>query len=115
MKDKVKEILKTLGVAEENLDKGVTMIVKAVESFAESVEDRKLNFKKELASNKADYSVEMLKKFWDYWTEISPNGKRLRFEKEKAFDMKKRLKTWQARSKAYTIVGMLNAKKEYGK
>ena len=47
------------------------------------------------------YSDEMIKEFYDYWTEHSENGKKMRFEKESVFDIKKRLETWQKRSKNY--------------
>ena len=37
-----------------------------------------------------------LKKFFDYWTECSPKGKKMKFEKQKTFDPAKRLDTWFA-------------------
>jgi len=32
--------------------------------------------------------------FIDYWTECNPNGKKLKFEKQKTFDPVRRLRTW---------------------
>lgn len=32
--------------------------------------------------------------FIDYWTEKSPNGKKCRFEKQKTFDVKRRMQRW---------------------
>lgn len=33
--------------------------------------------------------------FFDYWTEHSEGAKKMRFEKEKVFDIKKRLERWK--------------------
>jgi len=44
------------------------------------------------------YSESMKKEFCDYWTESSPNGKKLRFEKEKVFSIPRRLTTWDKRT-----------------
>lgn len=41
------------------------------------------------------YSKEMLREFYEYWTESSPKGKKLRFEKETVFDPARRLTTWK--------------------
>ena len=43
------------------------------------------------------YGKEMLRAFFNYWTEKSFNGKKMRFEKEKVFDPARRLATWKAR------------------
>lgn len=39
--------------------------------------------------------------FVNYWTEISPNAKKMRFEKEKVFDIKKRLERWKRNQKTF--------------
>ena len=41
----------------------------------------------------------MLNEFFAYWTEKSENGKKMRFEFEKVFDVKRRLVTWNKRNK----------------
>ena len=43
------------------------------------------------------YGIEMMQEFIDYWTEMMPNGKKQRWEKEKAFDVNRRLITWAKR------------------
>ena len=43
------------------------------------------------------YGEPMLREFIDYWTELSINGKKMRYQKEKAFDIGRRLKTWARR------------------
>ena len=43
------------------------------------------------------YGIEMIQEFIDYWTEMMPNGKKQRWEKEKAFDVNRRLINWSKR------------------
>jgi hypothetical protein len=60
-----------------------------------TIEERKNDFWKNLSSSFIDqYEVNLLKDFFDYWTEASPGARKMRFEKEKAFDVSRRLKTW---------------------
>ena len=40
------------------------------------------------------YGLKLLKAFVDYWSEKSANSKKMRWQKEKAFDIDKRLNTW---------------------
>ena len=40
------------------------------------------------------YGLKLLQAFVDYWCEKSVNGKKMRWQKEKAFDIDKRLNTW---------------------
>lgn len=43
-----------------------------------------------------------IEKFLDYWGEHGPKDKKMRFEKEKSFDVLRRLKTWNDRIKQQT-------------
>jgi DNA-binding Lrp family transcriptional regulator len=52
-----------------------------------------------------------IKNFCDYWTEKNPNGKKMRFEKQKVFDPKKRLATWMRNKSKFATAG----KKEISK
>jgi len=58
------------------------------------IEDRIYDFKKSLVPHLEKYGKTMLKNFSDYWTEKSPRGNKMRFEKEKVFDVSRRLATW---------------------
>ncbi len=40
------------------------------------------------------YGKEMIRAFFDYWTEVNDGGKKMRFEKETTFDLSKRLARW---------------------
>lgn len=47
-----------------------------------------------------EYTKEMINDFCDYWTESS-NGKKMRFEYEKTFDIKRRLARWHKNEIAF--------------
>ena len=64
-----------------------------------NIKKRKAEFKKLLAKYKDVYVLEMIKDFFEYWTEHGVNDKKMRFEKQTSFDVGRRLKTWEKRSK----------------
>lgn len=64
-----------------------------------SIEERKRNFADLLKPFTDSYNREMLLDFYYYWIEHSPNGKKLRFEREKVFDVKLRLIRWSKNQK----------------
>lgn len=72
---------------------------KNVKNVKNDIKERKAEFKKLLAKYKDVYVLEMIKDFFEYWTEHSLNDKKMRFEKQTSFDIGRRLKTWQKRSK----------------
>ena len=46
---------------------------------------------------KRKYGSEMIQEFVDYWTEMLPNGKKQRWQKQKAFDVNRRIIAWAKR------------------
>lgn len=42
-----------------------------------------------------EYGKETIREFYDYWIEHNAGGKKMRFEMEKIFDLKRRLATWK--------------------
>jgi hypothetical protein len=48
---------------------------------------------------KQTYSSEMIKQFFDYWTELNTSKTKMRFQSEKFFDPSKRLATWSRNQK----------------
>jgi len=73
---------------------------------SKTIEERKTEFKDEVLNRSTDrvgliYDWKMVNEFTDYWTEISPNAKKMRFEKEKVFDIKKRLERWNKNQKTF--------------
>lgn len=63
------------------------------------IKERKKEFADKLTAFMERYDKPLLKDFFNYWTEHSENGKKMRFEKESVFDMALRLSTWAKRSK----------------
>jgi hypothetical protein len=59
-------------------------------------DERKKTFADGLRPYLAKYGSTMLNAFYSYWTEMSPGGKKMRFEKEKVFDVQRRLNTWNS-------------------
>ena len=70
-----------------------------------SLEDRILKFKKEVSQYLNEYNPDMLKEFFDYWTEYNEGGKLFRAEMKKSqpFNIKRRLATWAKRSQGEEI------------
>lgn len=48
--------------------------------------------------------------FSNYWLEISNKGRLFRFEKEKAWDINRRLSTWMKNKQKFSVVNMLKRK-----
>lgn len=63
-----------------------------------------IEFKKQLTPLTKEYGKEMILAFHAYWAEPLANGK-MRLTAEKAWDLNRRLKTWQSRN---TIAGFNN-------
>lgn len=63
-----------------------------------NIEERKNKFYDAIAKYVDEYPKEMLRDFFNYWTEHGENDKKLRFEKEKTFGIKQRLSTWHSRN-----------------
>lgn len=73
-----------------------------------TIEERKMIFKESLRPFVGKYSNEMLKEFFEYWTETNEQGTKFRREKEKFFDLSRRLVTWSNREKNKTSIQKLN-------
>lgn len=69
-----------------------------------SLEERANDFMQDVARiGLAKYGEEMCREFYDYWTERNTNGKKMRFEMQKVFDISRRLATWNKNNfKHYT-------------
>lgn len=61
------------------------------------LEDRKKAFGKKVKEFIDKFSKQTLVEFYEYWTETSEGGQKMRFEKETVFDVKKRLERWKKR------------------
>jgi hypothetical protein len=63
-----------------------------------TIEERKSKFYDSLTKYVDEYPKQMLRDFFNYWSEHGENDKKLRFEKEKTFGIKQRLSTWHSRN-----------------
>ena len=87
------EVEKEIEVERESGDKSPTL--------AKDFEARKRCFKETLRPHLQDYGAEMLKDFYEYWTEPNKSGTKFRQEMEKAWDLKRRLSTWASKDKNF--------------
>lgn len=60
----------------------------------QNLKDRKLAFGMQLKPFNGMYQRSMLAEFYDYWTEVKDGGRKMRYEKEKTFEIAKRLARW---------------------
>lgn len=60
----------------------------------DDIDERKQEFAQSLKPFLETYGKDMLNDFYFYWTEKSPRGKQMRFEKQTFFDVSRRLITW---------------------
>lgn len=88
--------------------------IKALFGYTEAkpLIERKREFKEQLKPFLATYPEQMIVEFFEYWTEHSPKGRLMKFEKESTFDISRRLAKWQSNQKKFSIVGMLNKGKK---
>ena len=74
---------------------GPSVQVKEKEKVKEyNIEERKQQFAASLKPYLDLYGKEMLNEFYAYWTEHGSNDRKMRFEKEKAFGVERRLMNW---------------------
>lgn len=60
-----------------------------------TVEQRKHEFGQSLIPFVEKYGKEMIRQFFEYWTEKGEKHRKMRFEKERVFEVEKRLVTWK--------------------
>jgi len=66
--------------------------------------ERKKVFALRVAEFKDKYPDEMLRKFFDYWSEMNKSGSQMRWEMERTWELGKRLVTWASRTKDFNTV-----------
>lgn len=67
-----------------------------------TLEDRKLIFRDKVANYLPEYSKEMCRAFFDYWSESNEGGSKMLFETKKTFNIGLRLSTWKRNEKTFT-------------
>lgn len=66
-----------------------------------SIDDRKRDFTKSLQPYLDEFGKDLLNNFYEYWTEHGENDRKMRFEKQKSFGIKRRLTTWKKNDKGF--------------
>lgn len=64
-----------------------------------NIDERKQDFYEELKPFVETYGKEMLRAFYDYWTQPNHQKTKLGFEIQKTWDIEARLRTWKSRQK----------------
>ncbi|MCK5137819.1 MAG: hypothetical protein KAR19_18685 [Bacteroidales bacterium] len=61
------------------------------------LEERKQEFRAKIFSSDfiAKYSDDMLRAFFEYWSEHNEGGRKMKWELTQAFDINRRLSTWK--------------------
>lgn len=97
-----------------------TKVKESVIAVPATLEIRKIHFQNKVSEYLDTYSRDMLRNFFDYWTEKNEGGRKMRFEMQKVFDIGRRLKTWSnnEKNKSYgrkglTIEGAINRINNY--
>lgn len=62
-----------------------------------SIESRAKDFYEQCASFQGAYSKDMLRAFYDYWTEPNKSKSKMRFEQQTTWELSRRLKTWASK------------------
>lgn len=74
---------------------------KTKEEIAAATEKRKKKFGQDLVPYVATYGKDMIRKFYDYWSETNKSKTRMRCETEKTWDLNLRLQNWARRDKDF--------------
>ena len=67
----------------------------------QTIEDRKLKFADTLKPFENIYEKNLLKEFYEYWTEPTKSGNQFRMELQKTWGLERRLKTWANNDKSF--------------
>ena len=69
---------------------------------ARSVEERKAEFWAKVEPFKDLYGEDMVRNFFDYWTEMNKSRTKMKFETEKTYEIPLRLSTWKRNERNFT-------------
>ena len=107
IKDKRKEAANKRWVSEKNIivpekEKEVesSPIVKpTIVNKEQEMKSREREFYNVLIPFVKTYGREMIREFFDYWSEPNKSHSKMRFEQERTWDLSRRLQTWEKRSR----------------
>jgi len=81
--------------------KTVEEIIQDRNKIEQHLKETKLKFYNDCKPYLEKYPKEMLRKFYNYWTEMNKSGTKLRFELQQTFEISKRLATWAGKDKEF--------------
>lgn len=82
------------------IDTGIVPIVKPINKETKKpIEERKAEFLVLLNNTFTTEHPKRVDAFFQYWSEYSEGAKKMRFEKQEAFDLARRMGTWKSREK----------------
>ena len=98
-------------------DKNIAVAIKPLQNIADNdndndnvnvnvinkIEARSQTFKDSLLDFKNKYQVNMLKEFYNYWTEPNQSKSKMRFELQKTWSVERRLETWAKRENSFNV------------
>ena len=100
----LKKLYSTNIVTHQVTHKGSSITINNIEFYkipnqtgdtpSDTLEVRKHAFGEKLIPYMKQYGKALIREFFDYWTEHNENGKKMRFEKEKTFEISRRLARW---------------------
>ena len=79
-------------------EKPIATVVATPPKKVVDIEIRKQDFYDDCAMFVEKYGKDMIREFFNYWTEPNKSGKKMRFEDQKFFDVNRRLATWNSKS-----------------
>lgn len=87
-----------------NTDSGTQSRVKEsrVKESKELLDARAKVFFDQVAEFVGKYPKQMLRAFYDYWTEVNKSGTKMKFEMEKTWQLSKRIKRWADNDKSFS-------------
>lgn len=99
-KEKVYKILENnFDALDSHHEKATNEIMEIFKPKIRPLQERKDKFYTKLATRVDKFGKTTVREFYDYWTEHGENDKKMRFEKEKSFDINKRLARWSKNNK----------------
>lgn len=76
-------------------------IAECKEKIEQQIKEKKLKFYEDCKPFLAKYPKEMLREFYNYWTEMNKSGAKLKYELQQTFEISKRLATWAGKNKEF--------------
>lgn len=69
--------------------------------FNGNANERVLIFQNEVAQYVEKYGKEMCRCFFDFWSELTPDGMKMKKEREITWETEKRMRTWKRNEERY--------------